>query len=299
MKSKVRSEIFFVFMTFFIILCLSIIPSSAQYSPGYGMYGSPYGYGAGYSNWSGYPNYGGYTPYGAPYGGYQPEYYPNYGYSQPYNYQPSGYVPNYYNYGQPNYGGYYPNYGYSQSQYYGGYPSPYRQPSYNQPYNYGGGIYTGYSPIRENPYLQVSSIPSAQPYFDMYGGYQQQGYQIYYEDADEEIDEDDDGEDITLEEGETLSIILKSMKSQGYEWILDTDELDTDIVKKVSDEFFPLPEGSAHIGYISYIPGLIEGVEQWIFKARNPGTTTICLEYLDPYDDRVRDFEIEVTVEED
>jgi len=296
MKLKVRCEIFFLFMTFFIIFCLSITPSFAQYFPGYGMYGSPYG------DYGGYPNYGGYPSYGAPYSGYQTGgYYPNYGYSQAqyyggYNSQPSGYAPNYYNYGQPNYGGYYQGYGYSQPQNYGSYP--YRQPSYNQPYNYGG-TYTGYSPIREYPYLQISSIPSAQPYFDMYGGYQQQGYQIFYEDADEEIDEDDDGEDITLEEGETLSIILKSMKSVGYEWELDTDELDTDIVKKVSDEFFAFPEGAANIGYISYIPGIIEGREQWIFKAKNPGTTTIYLEYFDTDDDRVRDFEIEVTVEED
>ena len=291
MKSKARCKVFFLFMTFFIIFCLSISPSIAQYFPGYGMYGSPYGGYGGYPGWSGYPNYGGYPSYGAPYGGYQAGgYYQGYGYPQP-----SGYAPNYYNYGQPNYGGYYQNYGYSQPQNYGGYG--YRT-LYNQPYSYWS-TYTGYSPISQYPYLQVPSALSTNPYFDIYGGYHQQGYQIYYEDADEEIDEDDDGEDITLEEGETLSIILKSMKSQGYEWVLDTDELDTDIVKKESDEFFALPEGSAHTGYISYIPGVIEGVEQWIFEARNPGTTTISLEYLDPYNDRVRDFEIEVTVEED
>ncbi|MGA1876065.1 MAG: protease inhibitor I42 family protein, partial [bacterium] len=176
--------------------------------------------------------------------------------------------------------------------------------SYNQPYygipswGYQYGVNSNYAP---------------QAYYDRYGQYYQNPLQKLYKDADEELDDDDDGDDITLEEGETLSIILRSNQSQGAlrigpdvldkgKWILDTDKLDSDIIKKISDKYFPVPEGSTIEGVNLSIYSF-DGREQWIFEAKSPGTTIIELHYKAEDElgrESIQDtFKIEVTVVED
>jgi len=299
MKLKVRSEIFFLIVTFFIIFCLSITPLFAQYFPGYGMYGSPYGGYGGYPSYGGYPNYGGYPSYGAPYGGYQTGgYYPNYGYSQPqnyggYNYQPSGYGPNYYNYGQPNYGGYYPNYGYSQQPYYGG--NLYRQPSYNQPYNYNQSYYgspsyyTGYNNMPYqyygDPYTQQN--PLYNPYGVFTGDWEDWSYlPSRYKDADLILDENDNNDDFTVDVGDSIAIILPSQMvpgSGGYEWAFDDDDFDDDIIShNNTSEWF-------------------SGYQFWYFEAEEEGTTTIKMgdvSWLLNSSIGEDTFEVEITVED-
>ncbi len=337
MKLKVRCEIFFLFMTFFIIFCFLITPSFAQYPTSYGIYGSPYGT---YSGYGGYPNYGYSRPqyysgnpytqpyYGAPYGGYPSGgFYSNVGYSQPPYHGGYPYNQSYYGapYGGYQSGGYYPNPGFPQPPYYE--PYSYELPPYD-PFDWRTAAINGQSFLAPGlpPYNQsyygtpyggyqygINNNFSPQSYYDVYGQYYQNSLQKLYEDADEELDEDDDGDDITLEEGETLSIILRSNQSQGInaigrdlldkgEWILDTDKLDSDIIKKTSDEYFPVPEGSVVEGLNLSIYNF-EGREQWLFEAKNPGTTTIELNYtVEDYwgSESIQDtFEIEVTVVED
>ncbi len=204
--------------------------------------------------------------------------------NQPYNYggypyQSSGYAPNYYNYVQPNYGGYYPGYGYSQPQNYGGYN--YRQPSYNQPYNPGWPSY-GYPPYN-SPYKYSPSGYLSPAY-----------YTTDYINADVKIDGDNDEDSITLEEGETLSITLQTtesaLMSYSYEWEIDTDELDTDIVKKVAEYLPSKSSGPLH--------------QEWVFEAKGVGTTIIKIDNTSSVNDTWippfgNTFEIEVTVVED
>jgi predicted secreted protein len=98
----------------------------------------------------------------------------------------------------------------------------------------------------------------------------------------------DDGSSITVDVEDTISIILSSNAITGYQWVLDEDELDPDIVSETSRKYFP---GNP------YLVGS-GGSEQWLFEAKGAGTTTIKLDYKRIWETSIEDtFEIEVTVE--
>jgi len=171
-----------------------------------------------------------------------------------------------YNGGYPSYGG-----GYG-SPYGGGYGSPYGGSSYGYPYGGGGGYpyggggypYGGYT----NPYQQYYTQPN-------------------YASADLMLDSGDDGDDFTVDDGDTISIILSSNASTGYRWELDSGELDDDIVSDTSAQYY---QGGYLLGS--------SGTEQWLFKAEDTGTTNIRLEYKRSGDSSAQDtFEVEITVE--
>ncbi|MGA1844255.1 MAG: protease inhibitor I42 family protein [bacterium] len=105
-----------------------------------------------------------------------------------------------------------------------------------------------------------------------------------------DLDSGDDGTTITVDVGDTISIVLESNVTTGYQWVLDTGELNTDVVSKKSNQYFP---GNA----TGYIVGA-GGFEQWIFEAEDDGTTTIKLDYKRTWETTVQDtFEVTVTVE--
>ena len=103
------------------------------------------------------------------------------------------------------------------------------------------------------------------------------------------MDSSDDGDEFTVDKGDTISIILASNLSGGYLWSLDSDDLDEDIVSKTSNQSFP-----------AYTAG-VTGTEQWLFKAEDVGTTTIKLIYRGLYQTSIQvqdTFEVEITVED-
>ena len=73
----------------------------------------------------------------------------------------------------------------------------------------------------------------------------------------------------TVEKGDTISIVLQSNATTGYQWYLDDDELDEDVVSYTSRTYYPA--GGTMLGS--------GGSEQWIFEAEGEGDTTIQLEY--------------------
>jgi predicted secreted protein len=141
----------------------------------------------------------------------------------------------------------------------------------------------------------------------MYGGYMQQPYGMYgtsypYSgyygaygsssaisgftsitstvDADVELDSSDDGDEITVDEGDTISITLSAYHNYGYYYVLDDDDLDEDVVD--FDTAYYCTTNS---------------IEQWVFDAEGPGTTTIVLEYTNTSGGTASTFEVEITVE--
>ena len=102
------------------------------------------------------------------------------------------------------------------------------------------------------------------------------------------MDENDDESSITVSVGESISIILSSNVSTGYQWVLDTSKLNASIVSKTGNQYFP---GA------SYLVGS-GGSEQWIFEAEATGVTIIKLDYKRAWETTAEDtFTIEVTVE--
>ena len=106
--------------------------------------------------------------------------------------------------------------------------------------------------------------------------------------TDVTIDETFSGQTITLSEGETLSIILASNATTGYAWNLDVHDLDSDILEKLDDTYYPSNTGYAGEG----------GYEQWIFRSEDSGTTAIKLDYAKIFDTHsITDtFEVDITV---
>jgi len=184
---------------------------------------------------------------------------------------------------QPMYGGGYMQQPYGMQSMYGGYQQPYGQSMYGgyaQPY--GQSMYGGY----QQPYGQ-----------SMYGTGYPYGYSGYYGastytgisgftsitssvDADVELDSSDDGDEITVDEGDTISITLSAYHSYGYYYVLDDDDLDDDVID--FDTAYYCSTSST---------------EQWVFDAEGPGTTTIVLEYTSTTGATASTFEVEITVE--
>jgi len=104
-----------------------------------------------------------------------------------------------------------------------------------------------------------------------------------------ELDAGNDEGSVTVAVGETIGITLKSNVSTGYSWDLDANQLDPNIIIKVSDQYY---QGESDlIG--------APGYEEWIFKAQAIGETTIKLDYKRPWEATIVDiFWIDVTVEE-
>ena len=294
---------------------VGINPISAQYF-GFGgsAYQSPYPYGQNpYGGQYGYGQnpYGQYAygqpPYGQPYGQYPYAQNP-YGRQYAYGQNPYGQ----YAYGQTPYGQPYGQYAYGQNPY-GQYA--YGQPPYGQPY--------GQYPYAQNPYGQYAygQAPYGQPYGQYaygqnpsgqygygqnpYGQYAYASYSYgqspYYaqntysqsagtqqlKTADKSLTENDNGDQVTLSEDNTLSVVLAANQSTGYQWMLDTVELDTDVVEKVSSQYYLISSANG-----------IGTVQQWIFKAKGPGTTTIRLKYVNSSGTVNKIFEITVEVED-
>ena len=102
-----------------------------------------------------------------------------------------------------------------------------------------------------------------------------------YEDADVELDSGDDGDEITVDEDDTISITLTAYHGSGYYYVLDDDDLDDDVVDFDNALYLQ-----------SY------GTEQWLFEAVGTGTTTITLEYMNATTGTVMStFDVEITVE--
>ncbi|MEW5803241.1 MAG: protease inhibitor I42 family protein [bacterium] len=177
---------------------------------------------------------------------------------------------------------YYSGYGYSPSQPYGtGYPYG---PGYqtapatsrssfdpSSPYGFGYDPFASASPLTSNPYQQMQS---------------------QFKDTDISISYSNKGDNVNLHAGETLSIVLPSNPDAGCKWYLDTDKLDSKIIAKESDEFFPGYPFSSSTAF-----GFTGAHDQWIFKAIAPGTTVVRLEIKESESSRALDvYEVEVTV---
>ena len=96
------------------------------------------------------------------------------------------------------------------------------------------------------------------------------------EKTDVSLEDPDDGESITIHKGETIGLILPNHRDEGIKWVLDTDELDEGIIKKISDDQYP--------GYFTgprWAAQPVFGKEQWIFEAIGTGTTIIKMDYID------------------
>ena len=158
-----------------------------------------------------------------------------------YRYRSYGYYPRYGGYGYSPYG----------TGYYGGY--------------YGSSYYGGYYGSYYGSYYGISGFTSA----------------TSYEDADVDIDSGDDGDEITVDDGDIISIILTAYHGSGYYYVLDDDDLDDDIVD--FDNALYLQSYSS---------------EQWLFEAVGPGPTTITLEYTHISGTVSSTFEVDITVEE-
>ena len=147
------------------------------------------------------------------------------------------------------------------------YMQPYQQP-YMQPYQ------QPYMPYQQQyPYYQ-QQYPYYQqqyPYYQQqYPYYQQYPYQqAQYVQADHMLTSSYSGGSGTVEKGDTISIVLQSNATTGYQWYLDDDELDEDVVSYSSRQYYAATSAMLGAG----------GSEQWLFEAEGEGDTTIKLEY--------------------
>lgn len=103
------------------------------------------------------------------------------------------------------------------------------------------------------------------------------------------VNEGNNGDTVVMKKRQILIITLPSNISTGAGWFLDTDSLDKYVVEPIW--------GPYYFQKISLNFGGAPGYELCIFQAREPGTTTIKLEYKSPWEDYVDDtFEIEVVL---
>ena len=78
---------------------------------------------------------------------------------------------------------------------------------------------------------------------------------------------------VRIDSGGTITVILCSNQSTGFQWNDKANIVDTSIVKQQSHEY-KLPDAEQ--------PGTA-GTEIWKFKAENPGRTAITFEYSQPW----------------
>jgi predicted secreted protein len=109
------------------------------------------------------------------------------------------------------------------------------------------------------------------------------------------IDESFDGKEIEVPAGETFQVQLASNASTGFSWQLISIS-DSNVLEKVSNIYdtpmFKLKEGEPP-------PVGAGGVEFWDYKALKTGTSTIVMEYSQPWEGgtkAARQFTLTVTV---
>jgi len=86
--------------------------------------------------------------------------------------------------------------------------------------------------------------------------------------------EADSGEEVLVEPGDRFDLRLESNATTGYSWVLD--EASTGDVVELADEAYIEPDTDA-LG--------APGEQVFTFEAVEPGTTTLRLEYVRPFED--------------
>ena len=135
--------------------------------------------------------------------------------------------------------------------------SPFLNPSnYNVDPHYDICLGQYLNSIIHNPFvLQPMDTETSPPLTDYQPEYAQADHMLYYF---------YNGRSLIAVIGDIISIILESDDTTDYQWYLDEDELDEDVVSHVSRVYYP------------------DRSEQWIFEAQGEGYTTIRIEYRKP-----------------
>jgi inhibitor of cysteine peptidase len=89
-----------------------------------------------------------------------------------------------------------------------------------------------------------------------------------------EVSVQNDNQTVVGNVGDTFSLRLGENPSTGYSWEITT-EPDATVVQKLSSEYTPGETGMAGA----------EGVREWRYKALEPGTTTLAMDYRRPFGD--------------
>ncbi len=129
---------------------------------------------------------------------------------------------------------------------------------------------------RQGPYGPPPTINDSTPSNDPYHPNALWDLNWQLENTDVSLEEIEEGTSITIKQGKTLGLILANHRDIGIIWELDTDELDEDIIEKISDEQYP--------GYFTgprFAAQPVFAREQWIFKAQGTGTTIIKMDLID------------------
>ncbi len=84
-------------------------------------------------------------------------------------------------------------------------------------------------------------------------------------------------EKINVKSGKTFSISLDSNPTTGYHWELEK-AIDRKLVKLQKTEYIAPETNMAGAG----------GKEIFVFKALKPGSTTICLKYVRPWEEGIK-----------
>jgi len=103
-----------------------------------------------------------------------------------------------------------------------------------------------------------------------------------------QIGPEQNGSTVTLKEGENFTVTLPSNPSTGYSW---QPEFDAAFLSQVVEAEFEAESSLAGAG----------GAEIFEFKAVQPGTTTLTLNYERPWEenvDPVETFQIKLIIEE-
>lgn len=107
--------------------------------------------------------------------------------------------------------------------------------------------------------------------------------------ADISLDSQNDGEFITIQKDQTLSINLDTNPSTGERWEIDPNSYNNTILIQISKQV--IPQMIPYQGVIM--------IESWFFKAVASGITTIFMEYKNPFvGEATRTFTVIINVEE-
>ena len=74
----------------------------------------------------------------------------------------------------------------------------------------------------------------------------------------------------------TVTVILGSNQTTGFQWSEQAEIGDTDILEQTSHRYISPESSSPNVG--------AAGKEEWIFKALKSGTTTVTMEYSRPWE---------------
>jgi predicted secreted protein len=111
------------------------------------------------------------------------------------------------------------------------------------------------------------------------------------------LDISDNGKSVTVNKKDTIGIMLQSNLTPNYQWILDTSGLNTEVVGEIG--VFDVSDSPSDQNYRNDVESGKHYI-QWIFTAKDSGSTNIKLNYKNLSDnDILRNFEIYVTVPSD